>query len=94
LEGKVQLKHFFKNQSKKLIHCSQIKNDAAFVPVSETSFAKDGKFLTAFLVGLKMAARKGGKENFPPHPPAFKMYPVPNVFLSGVPHIVCSSPYL
>jgi hypothetical protein len=29
----------------------------SFVPVSETSLAKAGKFLPALLVGLKMAAR-------------------------------------
>jgi hypothetical protein len=56
LEGKVQLKHFYKNQNLKVILRSQTTNGAAFVPVSETGFVKAGKLL-AFLVGLKMAAR-------------------------------------
>jgi hypothetical protein len=53
----VQLKHFYKNQSIKQILCSQTNNGAAFVPDPETSFAKAGKILPSFLVGLKMAAR-------------------------------------
>jgi hypothetical protein len=40
----VQLKHFFKKQSIKHILCFQSNNGAAFVPNSETSFAKAGKF--------------------------------------------------
>jgi hypothetical protein len=57
LEGKVQLKHFNKNQSKSSSSVSQTINGATFVPVSEASFAKAEKLLPAFLVGLKMAAR-------------------------------------
>jgi hypothetical protein len=37
LEGKVQLKHFYKNQSIDHILCSQTNNGAALVPDSETS---------------------------------------------------------
>ncbi len=48
---------FYKNQSIKQILCSQTNNVAALVPNLETSFAKSGIFLPAFLVGLKMAAR-------------------------------------
>ncbi len=32
-------------------------NGAIFVPVAETGFAKAGKLLPAFVVGLKMATR-------------------------------------
>jgi hypothetical protein len=56
LEGKVQLKHFYKNHFMKHILHSQTINGAAFVPEAETSFGKAGKFLHAFLMGLKMAA--------------------------------------
>jgi hypothetical protein len=59
LEGKVQLKHFYKNQNLTIILRSQ-KNGTAFVPVAETGFVKAGKLLPAFLVGLKMAARLDG----------------------------------
>ncbi len=45
LEGKIQLKHFYKKQSIKQILCSQSNNGAAFVLDSETSFCR-----------LKMAA--------------------------------------
>ncbi len=55
LEGKLQLKHFYKKQGIKHILCSQSNNGAAFVPDSETSLAKAGKIQTAFLVGFKMA---------------------------------------
>ncbi len=37
LEGKVQLKHFYKNQSIEHILCSLTNNGAAFVPDSEAS---------------------------------------------------------
>jgi hypothetical protein len=43
LEGKLQLKHFYKN--KKSILRSQTINGATFVPVSETGFVKAGKLL-------------------------------------------------
>jgi hypothetical protein len=36
----VQLEHFYKKQSIKHILCSQSNNGAAFVPDSETSFAR------------------------------------------------------
>ncbi len=53
----MQLKHFYKNTLIKHILDSQTDNGAVFVPESETrSYAKVGKFLPAFLVGLKMAA--------------------------------------
>ncbi len=41
----------------KIILLSQTINGATFVPISETSFAKAERFLCAFRVGLKMAAR-------------------------------------
>jgi hypothetical protein len=45
LEGKVKLKHFYKNQNLKIILRSQTTgtNGAAFVPVSETGSVKTGK---------------------------------------------------
>jgi hypothetical protein len=56
LEGKVQLKHFYKKQSIKHTLCSQSYNGAAFVPLPKTSFAKSRENHPTFLVGLKMAA--------------------------------------
>jgi hypothetical protein len=56
LEGKVHLKHVYKNHLIKHILHSQTNYGAAFVPESETSFGKAGKFLPVFLVGFKMAA--------------------------------------
>jgi hypothetical protein len=56
IERKVQLKNFFKYHLIKQILHSQTSNGAAFVPKSETSFGKAGKFLPAFLVGLITAA--------------------------------------
>jgi hypothetical protein len=47
LEGKVQLKHFYK----KHIPWSRSNNGAAFVPNSETSLAKAGK-ITRFSLSV------------------------------------------
>jgi hypothetical protein len=63
LEGKVQLKQFYKKQSIKHILCSRSNNGAAFVPDSETSLCQSRENRPVFLVGLKMAACYGGKEN-------------------------------
>jgi hypothetical protein len=51
-EGKVQLKHLYKNHLIKHILHSQTNNSAAFVPETETCFGKAGKFPLAFLVGF------------------------------------------
>jgi hypothetical protein len=42
LEGKLQLKHFYTNQSIEHILCSQTNNGAAFVPDSEARLKKPG----------------------------------------------------
>jgi hypothetical protein len=48
LEGRVQLKHFYKKQSIKHILCSQSYNGAVFVPDSENSFCRFKKWRLPF----------------------------------------------
>jgi hypothetical protein len=48
MEGKVQLKHFYKNQSKNSSSVPRLSNGATFVPVSETGFVKARNLSSCF----------------------------------------------
>jgi hypothetical protein len=54
LEGKVQLRHFYKKQITYHFLFSKPNNGAAFVPKSETSLAVSGEWPGFLLVSLKV----------------------------------------
>ena len=63
LEGRVQLKHFYKKQSIKHILCSQSNNGAAFVPDYKTNSAGPGKSP----ISLSVLKWRLVKADMPPH---------------------------